>query len=228
MKRFLPIFIILIAMIGIYFSGAYKYLSLENLRDHHQFLNLFTEKHFLLVSLLFVLTYVLVAALSIPGSMFLSLLGGYLFPQPLSLIYVVCGATTGASLLFFAASTALKKHLRKKARPFLKKMEKGFQKNAANYLLFLRFVPLFPFWVVNLAPAFLNVRLQTFVWTTFVGIIPGSLALTLAGDGLQKIFDSNAPLSIDTIFNPEIKVALLLLGLVSLLPIMIKRYKKHD
>ncbi len=211
----------------IYLSGVYKYLSLETLRENHQALKAFTKDHFLLLSLLFVLTYIVTIALSIPVGMFLSLLGGYLFPQPLSLIYVVVGATTGASLLFLAAHTALKNILRKKARPFLKKMEKGFQKNAANYLLFLRFVPLLPFWAVNLAPAFFNVRLKTFVWTTFVGIIPGSLALTLAGGGLQKIFDGNEPFSIHTVFNTEIKIALVLLGLVSLLPIVIRR-KRHD
>ena len=223
LKRLIPFAIILAITLTIYLTGVQKYLSFETLKEHHEGIEAYTKKHFWMVSLLFILSYILIAALSIPTAFFLSLLGGYLFPQPLSLIYVVVGATIGASLLFLAAKNSFKRILKKQVRPFLRKMERGFKKNAGNYLLFLRFVPLVPFWVVNLAPAFFNVRLKTFVWTTFVGVIPGSLATTLAGQGLSEIFDSNKPFSIEMVFNTELKVALVLLALVSLLPIMIKK-----
>ena len=85
-------------------------------------------------------------------------------------------------------------------------MEKGFQENAANYLLFLRLVPLFPFWLVNLAPAFFGIKLKTFLWTTFIGIIPGSFVYAQAGVGLGAIFDTDKPFSIDTIFNWQMKI----------------------
>ena len=108
-------------------------------------------------------------------------------------------------------------------------MRKGFQENAASYLLFLRFVPLFPFWAVNVVPAFLEVPLKTFAWTTCVGIIPGAFALTQAGAGLGALLDSGKALSLDALFNRQIQVALIALGLFALLPVVIKKMmKKHD
>jgi len=225
-KRFLPITIILVGLAVIYLTGAYKYLSFETLKANHKLLKIFIENHPFFVPLLFILSYIIFTAISVPGGIFLSLLGGYLFPQPLSTIYVVFSATCGATLIFLAARTALGDTLKKKAGPFLRKMETGFQKNAANYLLFLRLVPLFPFWIVNLTPAFFGVSLRTFVWTTLVGIIPESLVLTLIGGGLEKIFESDQPFSLAAIFNIQLKIALTLLGLLALVPIIIKRTRK--
>jgi len=227
-KRFLLLTIILVGMAVIYFTGAYKYLSFETLKANHKLLKTFIAHHPVFVPFLFIFSYIIFTALSVPGGIFLSLLGGYLFSQPLSTIYVVFSATCGATLIFLAARTALGDSLRNKAGPFFKKMESGFQKNAASYLLFLRFVPLFPFWVVNLAPAFFGVSLRTFVWTTVVGIAPGSLIFTLAGGGLEKIFESEQPFSIAAIFNIKLKIALILLGCLVLIPILIKRIKNHD
>ncbi|MBA3815833.1 MAG: VTT domain-containing protein, partial [Parachlamydiaceae bacterium] len=102
------------------------------------------------------------------------------------------------------------------------------QENAASYLLFLRFVPLFPFWLVNIAPAFFGVSLLTFVWTTLVGIFPGTLVFTLAGAGLEKILENNEPFSLSTIFNTQIKMALILLGITALVPIALKRFRKKS
>jgi uncharacterized membrane protein YdjX (TVP38/TMEM64 family) len=228
LKRYLPLLIILIGMAAIYFTGLYRYLSFNALRSYHDTLKLFVQAHPIAVPLLYILAYILLTALSVPGAIFLTLLGGYLFPQPFSTIYVVFGATCGATLIFLAARTALGDSLRQKAGPFLKKMEKGFNDNAASYMLFLRFVPLFPFWIVNLAPAFFGVPLRTFVWTTLVGITPGSFVFTLAGGGLEKIFETNQAFSLSTIFNTELKVALTLLGILALVPILVKKLKKKQ
>lgn len=215
-------------MVMIYFTDVYTYLSFNALKANHKLLKVIIVQHPLFVPLLFILSYIIFTALSVPGGIFLSLLGGYLFPQPLSTIYVVFSATCGATLIFLTARTALGDSLRKKAGPFLRKMENGFQKNAASYLLFLRFVPLFPFWIVNLAPAFFGVSLRTFIWTTLVGITPGSVVFTLVGGGLEHIFASDQPFSIDAIFNIQLKTALFLLSLLALVPIIIKRIKNSD
>ena len=87
-------------------------------------------------------------------------------------------------------------------------------------------MPLFPFWLVNLAPAFLGVPLRTFVWTTFVGIIPGSFVFAQAGTGLGAILDSNQEFSIHAIFNWQVKIALIALGIFALLPILIKKIRR--
>jgi uncharacterized membrane protein YdjX (TVP38/TMEM64 family) len=229
LKRFLPVIIILIGMAALYFSGLYHYLSFDALRTYHLTLKALIAEHPIAFPVLYILSYIALTALSVPGAIFLTLLGGYLFPQPLSTIYVVFSATCGATLIFLAARTALGDSLKKKAGPFLKKMEKGFENNAVSYMLFLRFVPVFPFWIVNLAPAFLGVSLWTYVWTTFIGIAPGSLVFTLAVDSLEKILDSQQAFSISAIFNTELKIALTLLGVLALVPIIIKKLKKpHD
>jgi len=227
-KKYLPIIIILIAMAIIYFSGIYHYLSFDALRIYHKSLKEFVEMHPIALPILFCLTYIISTALSIPGAIFLTLLGGYLFSQPFSTIYVLLSATCGATLIFLAARTALKDVLKIKAGPFLQKMESGFQENDASYLLFLRFVPLFPFWLVNIAPAFFGVSLFTFVWTTFVGIFPGTLVFTLAGGGLEKIVENNESFSLNSIFNTQMKMALILLGITALVPIAWKRFKKKS
>lgn len=227
-KKYLPVLIILIAMVAIYFSGIYNYFSFDTLRTYHQNLKSFVEMHPVAVSFIFCLTYIITTALSIPGAIFLTLLGGYLFPQPLSTIYVVLSATCGATLIFLAARSALKDFLKRKAGPLLQKMEAGFKENAASYLLFLRFVPLFPFWLVNIAPAFFDVSLLTFIWTTLIGILPGSLVFTLAGGGLQNILENNEPFSLNTILNTQIKIALVLLGIIALIPIAWKKFKKKS
>ncbi len=228
MKRFLPLLIILIAMAVIYFTELYRYLSFDCLKLYHMTLRELVSAHPFTAPLLYILIYIALTALSIPGAVFLSLLGGYLFSQPLSTLYVIFAATCGATLIFLAARTAIGSSLREKAGPFLKKMEKGFQENAASYMLFLRFVPLFPFWIVNLAPAFFGVPLTTFIWTTLIGIAPGAFVFTLAGGGLEKIFESNHPFSVNAIFNTQMKIALVLLGVLALAPIIVKKIKKKN
>jgi len=228
MKRFLPLLIILLAMALIYVFGIQHYFSFEAVKKYHQTLKGFVAIHPLATAFLYILIYITATTLSIPGAIFFTLLGGYLFPQPLSTLYAVFSATCGAMLIFLAARTALKEVLKKKAAPFFKKMEKGFQKNAASYLLFLRFVPLFPFWLVNIVPAFFNVPLKTYVWTTLVGITPASIVFTLAGGGLEKVFENEAPFSISALFNTEIKIALALFVILVLIPPILKRFKKAN
>lgn len=230
-KRYVPLGLLLCLMLGAYLSGAYHYFSFEMLKMKHHLFKEYVNQHPLTAPLLFIGIYIFSTALSIPGGLFLSLLGGFLFPQPWSTLLVVFGATIGALLLFLAAKTALGDLLKKKAGPFLLKMEKGFNENATNYMLFLRFVPLFPFWLVNLAPAFLGVPLWTYTWTTFLGIIPGAFVFTQAGRGLATILEQ-AMFSVSAIFNFQLKIALVCLGVFALSPILIKKWiakrKRYD
>lgn len=232
-KKWIPIIVILILMAIAYFSGITDYLNFDNLKTHREKLLNLIASHPILSPALFMLLYIIVVALSLPGGAILTLLGGFLFGVPIGTLYVVIAATIGASLIFLAARTALGDILKRKAGPFLSKMEKGFQKNAVSYLLFLRFIPLFPFWLVNLAPAFFQVRIWTYIWTTFIGIIPGSYVYTQAGKGLAAIFDTGESFSLDSIFNTHIKIALIVLALFVLIPIFVKpviqKYgKKND
>ncbi len=222
-KKFIPLFLILVLMIVAYSLGVHKYFTFDVLQQNHYEIKSFVASHPLLTPVLYTCIYTIVVALSLPGGALLSLLGGFLFAIPWSTIYVLIGATIGATLIFLAAKTALGEILRKKAGPRLKKMEEGFQKNAWSYLLFLRFVPLFPFWLVNIAPALFNVRLFTYVWTTFVGIIPGAYVYTQTGAGLSAIFEKGESFSLGSVFNWQLRIALVALALFALIPIVIKR-----
>ncbi|SCA63165.1 Transmembrane protein 41 homolog [Chlamydiales bacterium SCGC AG-110-P3] len=223
--RFLPLTIIIALMLIGYQIGLGEYLSFESIKTHRNTLQELVSAHPITAPLTYMLVYTLATALSIPGAVFLTLIGGFLFPQPWALIYVVTSATAGAIAIFLAAKTALGTSLRRKAGGLINTMQSGFQNNAVSYLLFLRLVPAFPFWLVNLAPAFFGVSLLTFAWTTFFGIIPGSFVFTQAGAGLGAIFDSGEAFSIDAIFNNDIKVALVALGLFALLPIVVKKIR---
>jgi uncharacterized membrane protein YdjX (TVP38/TMEM64 family) len=227
MKKWIPLIIIVILMAAAYFLGLPKYLTFDVIKMHREALLAQIEARPVLMPVLFILLYIVVVSLSLPGGAVLTLLAGFFFKIPWATLYVITGATIGATIIFLAARTALGDILRKKAGPFLSKMEGGFQKNAASYLLFLRFIPLFPFWLVNVAPAFFNVRLRTYVWTTFLGIIPGSYVYTQAGGGLGAIFDEGEAFSLDTVFNTQMRIALVLLALFSLIPILVKKLR-HD
>ena len=227
MKKYLPIFFIIALMLTSYFSGVYKSLDYETLRYHHVELTEYVNNSPALTPFLYMGLYAFVTALSIPASLILSLLSGFLFRQPWALLYVLVGATTGASLLFIAARGLLREVMKKRAGPVLKKIESGFNKDTVSYLLFLRLMPLVPFWFVNLAPAFFNVRLSTYIWTTVVGIAPSVFVFTQAGRGLGVIFESDAGFSVETIFNIHIKIALICLGLLALFPIIVRKWQRR-
>lgn len=230
--KLLPILVVIALMVVAWNLGVTDYLDYELLKQHRELLLSFVERHYVWAVLIYIATYIVTIALSIPGAAILSILGGFLFAQPWGTVFVLIGATTGATCIFLAAKTALGASLREKAAPFLKKLEKGFNENAASYLLFLRFIPIFPFWLINIAPAFFNVQRTTFIWTTFVGIIPGTFVFVQAGTGLGAIFDTGAEFSIETIFNVQVQIALIALAIFSLVPIVVKKiihkYKNND
>jgi uncharacterized membrane protein YdjX (TVP38/TMEM64 family) len=228
---FIPLAIIIVFALLYYFSDYSSYVSYASFRNHRQEVVAFVQQHFLLSSIIYIAVYLLATALSIPGAIFLSIVGGFLFPQPFSTLYVMIGATLGASCLFLAARTALQAALRRKVGSFLQRMESGFNRNTVSYMFFLRLVPLFPFWLVNIAPAFFRVPFVTYVWTTFLGILPGAFVFTQIGTGLGAILDSGETFSVNSLVNPQVKIALVALGLFALLPIfikwLIKRFSTH-
>ena len=150
MKKWIPLIIIIILMLMAYFSGVTQYLTFENIKENRQLILSYVDQYPLVTPSLFILLYIVMTALSFPGGAVLSIIGGFLFGVPLSTINVVLGATIGATIIFLAARTAIGDLLKRKASPFLSKMDAGFQKNTASYLLFLRLIPLVPFWLVNI------------------------------------------------------------------------------
>jgi uncharacterized membrane protein YdjX (TVP38/TMEM64 family) len=135
-------------------------------------------------------------------------------------------ATFGATLLFVIARTSLGELFRQRSEGALARLKDGFAKGAFNYLLFLRLVPLFPFWLVNLVAAFLDVPLRTFVLGTAIGIIPGAAVYANVGSGLGSVLDRGQAPDLRIILSPPILVPILALAVLSLVPIAYRRLRR--
>lgn len=206
-------------------TGANEYLTVAALREHRAALTGFVAENAAAAAGLYMLAYAIVVAFSLPGGALMTIVGGFLFGTLLAGFCVVIGATVGATLLFLAAKTALGDVLRAKAGPALQKMEAGFRENAFSYLMVLRLVPLFPFFLVNLVPAFLGVPLRTYVVATFLGIIPGTFVYAQVGTGLGSVLESGQDFSLSGILTPDIVAALCGLAALAMLPVAYKWWR---
>ena len=222
LKRVLPV-AVLAAFIGAAFAFHLdRYLSLDVLRQNRAHLTAFVSEHGVAAGLGYVIAYIGVVALSLPGAAIMTLAGGFLFGVVVGATLTVIGATLGATLLFLIARSAVGDALRERAGPFVARMAEGFGKNAFNYLLFLRLVPVFPFWAVNLAPALLGMRLTPFIVATALGIIPGTIVYSAFGAGLGQIFDAGGEVDLRSVFSPTLIAALVGLGVLSLVPVLVR------
>lgn len=226
LKRILPL-AVLVALIGAAFAFRIdRYLTLDALRDNRTTLLSFVEAHRFEAAAGFMLAYAAVVALSLPGATIMTLAGGFLFGTVLGASLTVVGATVGAAALFLIARSTFGDVLRERAGPFLARMSDGFSKDAFNYLLFLRLVPAFPFWAVNLAPALLGMRLAPFVAATAIGIIPGTTVYSAFGAGLGRAFEAGGEINLKSVFSPPLIGALIGLGALSLLPVVLRRWRE--
>jgi len=224
LARFLPLALILVVAAIIFATGAQRYLTLDALKEHRAALETLVEENLVVAILLFALGYVAVAALSLPGATIMSLLGGFLFGPIIGTAIVVVSATIGATIIFTAAQTALGDSLRRRAGPFVKKMEEGFKDNAFSYLLLLRLIPLFPFFIINIAPSLFDIRLRTFTVATFIGIIPGAFAFVSAGAGLGTVLNAGGEVELTGLLTqPTVLTPIVALSLLALLPIAAKK-----
>jgi len=223
--RLIPLVVLVAGLISFFAFGINDYITFEALRGNREALSQWVSDYGLAAAFLFILTYTAVVAFSLPGGAIMTISGGFLFGL-VATVYVVIGATLGATILFLAAKTALGDALRARAGGVVKKMEDGFRENAFSYLLFLRLVPAFPFWLVNLVPAFLGVSLKTYVIATFIGIIPGSAVYASVGNGLGAVFDAGQTPDLGIIFRPEILLPIIGLAVLALLPVIYTKFSK--
>jgi uncharacterized membrane protein YdjX (TVP38/TMEM64 family) len=226
--RLVPLLALLAGLAVVFALGLQDYLSCAALRSNRAWLLEWVAAHRLAAGLAFMAVYAAAVALSVPSAVVLTVAGGFLFGAVAGAGMAVVSATAGATLLFLAARTAFRSLLQGRVAPWLARLERGFAENALSYLLVLRLIPLFPFFVVNLVPAFLNVRLRTYVLGTFLGIIPGSLVFAGVGDGLGSIFDAGRDCSLDAVFTPQVLLAFAGLAVLALLPVAYKRLRRNS
>lgn len=227
--RWLPL-LVLIGLLVLFFSlHLDKYLSFNALKENHALLIAWTRTHYFVAPLIFIVFYTIAVAISIPGAVLFTLTGGFLFGIFWGVLFVVISATLGATILFFAVRTALGDWFAQKASGWIERMRQGFQHNAFSYLVTLRLIPLFPFWVVNIVPALLNIRAKTFIIATFIGIIPGTTVYVMVGNGLSQIFAANQTPNLGIILELQILGPLLALAVLSLMPVVYQfSTRKHQ
>jgi uncharacterized membrane protein YdjX (TVP38/TMEM64 family) len=246
LKRLWPLLLLLAATVLALAMGWQHYLTLQALAENRETLRGYIDGNMLLSLLGFIALYVVVVALSLPGGAVLTIAGGFLFGWFIGGVASIIGATIGATIVFLIARSAMSDALAARAGPFLSRFRQGFQQDAFSYLLFLRLVPIFPFWLVNLAPGLLGVGFWTYVVTTLLGIVPGTFAFSLAGSGLDSVIEAQQAayqsclakmgpggqdscsytLDPGALLTPELIVGLVALGVVALVPVAVKCFRR--
>jgi uncharacterized membrane protein YdjX (TVP38/TMEM64 family) len=246
LKRLWPLLALIAATGFVLAMGWQRYLTVEALAENRGVLSGFIDANMLLSLLAFIAIYIVAVALSLPGGAVLTIAGGFLFGWLVGGLAAILGATIGATIVFLIARSALGEVLAARAGPWLSRFRQGFQEDAFSYLLFLRLVPIFPFWLVNLAPGLLGVSFGTYVITTFLGIIPGTFAYSLAGNGLDSVIEAQQAahqsclakmqpggqescsyaLDPGALLTPELIAGLVALGLVALVPVAVKVFRR--
>jgi len=212
------LFVLLIAVIvGLRFSPVGSALTFENLKQHRDSLLAFVQARYGLSVACFIATYLVATALSLPAGLVLTLAGGFLFGAPAGVFYVMIGATMGATIAFLSARYVLGKRLQEKYRDALKKFNEEFERNGISYLLTLRLIPIFPFFLINFLVGLTKVPLKTFVWTTALGIMPATAVFAFAGRQLGTIAAASDLLSGKT------ALVFAALGFLVLVPAVYKR-----
>lgn len=204
-------------------------LSFETLGRHHETIVSWVSTHRLVATLTFMALYVLAVTFSVPGAVWMSIAGGYLFGQAPGTILIVVSATLGATAVFLAARTILGEGWR--ARAFSgggQRLARQLRDNAFTGMLVLRLVPLFPFWLVNLVPAFLDVPLRSYVLATFLGIIPGAVVFASVGAGLDHVLAAGGTPNLNVLYDPHVLGPLLGLAALAMLPTLWRRWKGPD
>ena len=209
--------ILICGLAGFFATGLHQLISWETVARHYAEISYFIEQNRATSFFGFVLFYTSVVAFSLPIASLLTLAAGALLGWP-SIGLIVVAATAGASLVFIAARGLFRDVLRARAGPFFAKLEAGFTKNSFGYLLFLRFMPVAPFWVVNILPAFSGMRLTQFICATAIGIIPGTSVYVAVGRGFDHILAREETPDLAVLNSPHIWLPLTGLAMLALLP----------
>jgi uncharacterized membrane protein YdjX (TVP38/TMEM64 family) len=226
-RRLLPLGLLIVAGITFLALGGRHYLSLAALAQNREWLTGLVQHWGGAVALFYIAIYAALVALSVPGGAVLTIAGGFLFGTWLGALCAIVGATLGATAIFLAVRAGLG-GLAERAGPLAAKLEAEFRADAFNYLLVLRLVPIFPFWLVNLVPALVGVKLRTFALATFLGIIPGSFVYASLGSGLGSFVDEP---DAGIVFRPSVLFPITGLALLALIPVGYKHWRRkrpHD
>lgn len=225
-RRYLPIAVVATGLAFGYAMGWQRYLSLTFLAESSDALKALIAGSPVLAPVAFFAAYVLAVAFSFPAASVLTIFAGFLFGWLMAGVMVAFAATLGATMLFLAARSAFGDVLRQRVSGRAARLADGFEDNAFGYLLALRLAPVFPFFVVNIAPALFNVTVRVYVTATFLGILPGTFAYAWLGQGVDSVLEAARAAgkepSVGDLVTPEITLAFVLLALVAAIPTIVR------
>jgi uncharacterized membrane protein YdjX (TVP38/TMEM64 family) len=241
LRRLAPLLVLVVVSVGVIAFGWHRQLSFEEVARHHEALGAFIARHELQAVTAYIALYVTAAALSIPVGFYLTVIGGILFGTVVGGAAALVGATTGAICIFLIARSAIGEYLVRRAGPLAGKLAQGFRADAFSYLLFLRLVPIVPFWMVNLVAALCGVRFATFAAATALGIIPATFIFAFLGAGLDSVItaqqaayhacvaagrpDCRLQFHLHAAVTPELIAALVALSVLALAPVVVKHLR---
>ena len=220
-RRLVPLAFLVAAGVAFVAVGGHRYLTFAALAENRDWLCGLVQQWGFIAALLYIAVYAGLVALSVPGAAVLTIAGGFLFGTWLGTLCAVVGATLGATGIFLAVRAGLG-GLAQRAGPLVGKLEAGFRADAFNYLLVLRLVFIVPFWLVNLVPALVGVRLSTFVLATFLGIIPGTFVYASFGNGLGDVVGEPG---LGVLLRPSVLGPIIGLVILALIPVGYKRWR---
>ncbi len=224
--RFTPLAVVLCGLAFGYAMGWHRFLTLDYLAESRDMLKATVDARPVLASAAFMAVYTTAVAFSFPAASILTIFAGFLFGWLHGGIMVAISATAGAAAIFLAARSAFGDFLRDKVSARVKNLAEGFEKDAFGYLLVLRLAPIFPFFVINIAPALFKVPLRTYVAATFLGILPGTFAYAYLGEGIDSVIDAahkaGRDIDVGDIVTPQIIAAFATLAIVAAIPTIIR------
>jgi uncharacterized membrane protein YdjX (TVP38/TMEM64 family) len=230
-RRFLPAAVLLAGLAFGYAMGWHQFLTLDYLAESRTQLLAWRDANPVLAPAAFAFLYALAVAFSFPAASVLTIFGGFLFGWVTAAILVAFAATIGATILFLVARTAFGGFLRDKVGGKVARFAEGFEKNAFSYLLALRLAPVFPFFVVNIAPALFDVPLRTYVTATFLGILPGVVAYSWLGQGVDSVLvaadEAGRSPALSDLVTTDITIAFVSLALVALVPAVVRTLRQR-
>lgn len=208
-------------IIAVRFSGLDTYLNLSFFKQHFAAFENYVHSHYLLSVGVFILLFTLIAAMAIPITPLLNVAAGALFSFLPATLYSVVAATAGAATAFFMVRYAFGHVLQKKYGDRLRTFNREFERRGYSYLLFLQLLPVTPYFLIVVLTGLSSISWITFVWTTAVGITPGTMIYVFAGRELAHIHKPS------DILSPQVIIALLGLAVISLLPIVWRYIRKR-
>ncbi len=224
-KRWSLLIILFLFLYIFFYFNLQQYLTFTTLKKYQAIAQHWTLAHYKISVMIYLLTFILLIACTIPCATLFTLVGGFLFGS-IAILYAVFSITVGGSILFFAVRTALGPWITKRSSRWLSQVEKKFQQHAFHYLLLFRLMPVFPCWISNIAAGALNIPYLTFLFATVLGVTPATIIYALAGRGLEQLLEMSERPDLHLLLTPAIFFPLLGLSLLSIFPIFYKRVKK--